>query len=305
MGRDGGAGALRAHVASRRCAARSAPPACRSRWPATSVPLVRDPAALPLLDALRAVLNLDNDDPDHVDHIDPGRAEALLTRSARRARRRRRTPPRRGCCAPARRSRPRPRPAAAAHSRELVRARGASSRASSTGSRAPRSTGPAALAELAAAHARAAARRRARPPRSCSGRCGPAPAWPRRLRRSVELGGGAARRAHRDLDSICRALRGRPRAPRRPATTSASASSSPRWSPSRSPPTRWPSAGARGAAVRLLTAHRAKGLEWRLVVVAHVQQDGWPDLRRRVDAAAGRPDRRRRAGARRRPRASC
>ena len=39
--------------------------------------------------------------------------------------------------------------------------------------------------------------------------------------------------------------------------------------------------GARGAAVRLLTAHRAKGLEWRLVVVAHVQQEGWPDLRRR------------------------
>src|SRR3954449_6085173 len=43
------------------------------------VPLVRDPAALPLIDALRAVLNLDNDDPDHVDHIDPARAEALLT----------------------------------------------------------------------------------------------------------------------------------------------------------------------------------------------------------------------------------
>jgi ATP-dependent exoDNAse (exonuclease V) beta subunit len=39
--------------------------------------------------------------------------------------------------------------------------------------------------------------------------------------------------------------------------------------------------GVRGASVRLLTAHRAKGLEWRLVVVAHVQQDGWPDLRRR------------------------
>ncbi|MEI2670435.1 MAG: ATP-dependent DNA helicase [Marmoricola sp.] len=33
--------------------------------------------------------------------------------------------------------------------------------------------------------------------------------------------------------------------------------------------------------VRLLTAHRAKGLQWRLVVVAHVQQDEWPDLRRR------------------------
>ena len=39
--------------------------------------------------------------------------------------------------------------------------------------------------------------------------------------------------------------------------------------------------GVRGAAVRLLTAHRSKGLEWDLVVVAHVQQDGWPDLRRR------------------------
>jgi len=33
--------------------------------------------------------------------------------------------------------------------------------------------------------------------------------------------------------------------------------------------------------VRLLTAHRAKGLEWELVVVAGVQEGGWPDLRRR------------------------
>jgi ATP-dependent exoDNAse (exonuclease V) beta subunit len=39
--------------------------------------------------------------------------------------------------------------------------------------------------------------------------------------------------------------------------------------------------GVRGAAVRLLTAHRSKGLEWDMVVVAHVQQDAWPDLRRR------------------------
>ena len=33
--------------------------------------------------------------------------------------------------------------------------------------------------------------------------------------------------------------------------------------------------------VRLLTAHRAKGLEWDLVVVANVQEGLWPDLRRR------------------------
>ena len=39
--------------------------------------------------------------------------------------------------------------------------------------------------------------------------------------------------------------------------------------------------GVRGDAVRLLTAHRSKGLEWRLVVVAHVQEGAWPDLRRR------------------------
>jgi RecB family exonuclease len=39
--------------------------------------------------------------------------------------------------------------------------------------------------------------------------------------------------------------------------------------------------GVRPQAVRLLTAHRAKGLEWRLVVVAGVQEGSWPDLRRR------------------------
>jgi superfamily I DNA/RNA helicase/RecB family exonuclease len=33
--------------------------------------------------------------------------------------------------------------------------------------------------------------------------------------------------------------------------------------------------------VRLLTAHRSKGLEWDLVVVAGVQEGVWPDLRRR------------------------
>ncbi|WP_246456533.1 PD-(D/E)XK nuclease family protein [Nocardioides mesophilus] len=39
--------------------------------------------------------------------------------------------------------------------------------------------------------------------------------------------------------------------------------------------------GVRGDSVRLLTAHRSKGLEWRFVVVAHIQEEGWPDLRRR------------------------
>ena len=39
--------------------------------------------------------------------------------------------------------------------------------------------------------------------------------------------------------------------------------------------------GVCGDGVRLLTAHRAKGLQWRLVVVAGVQDGVWPDLRRR------------------------
>ena len=40
-------------------------------------------------------------------------------------------------------------------------------------------------------------------------------------------------------------------------------------------------------AVRLLTAHRSKGLEWDLVVVASVQDGGWPDLRRRASLLDG------------------
>ena len=52
-----------------------------------------------------------------------------------------------------------------------------------------------------------------------------------------------------------------------------------------------------GDAVAVLTAHRAKGLEWDLVVVAGVQEGTWPDLRQRgsllgmdelVDVVAGR-----------------
>jgi superfamily I DNA/RNA helicase/RecB family exonuclease len=53
----------------------------------------------------------------------------------------------------------------------------------------------------------------------------------------------------------------------------------------------------RGAAVRILTAHAAKGLEWDFVAVVGVQEGAWPDLRLRgsvlgsevlVDLVAGR-----------------
>ncbi|MDT4936777.1 MAG: hypothetical protein QOG80_448 [Pseudonocardiales bacterium] len=55
--------------------------------------------------------------------------------------------------------------------------------------------------------------------------------------------------------------------------------------------------GIESDAVSILTAHAAKGLEWDLVCVAHVQEGSWPDLRHRgsllgseqlVDVVAGR-----------------
>nr|WP_206441996.1 ATP-dependent DNA helicase [Streptomyces boncukensis] len=104
--------------------------------------------------------------------------------------------------------------------------------------------------------------------------------WPGRLERTARRGGPAGRNADRDLDAVCSLFAVAARAEER--------------------------TGGRGAlnfleeleaqdiaadllvdravradAVRLMTAHRAKGLEWRLVVVAGVQDGLWPDLRRR------------------------
>lgn len=104
--------------------------------------------------------------------------------------------------------------------------------------------------------------------------------WPRRLEWAARRGGAAGRNADRDLDAVCALFATASRAEER--------------------------TGGRGAlnflaeleaediaadvlagravrpdAVRLMTAHRSKGLEWRLVVVAGVQEGLWPDLRRR------------------------
>ncbi|MER7789362.1 ATP-dependent DNA helicase [Streptomyces sp. NPDC097640] len=104
--------------------------------------------------------------------------------------------------------------------------------------------------------------------------------WPQRLERAAHRGGAAGRNADRDLDAVCALFETAARAEER--------------------------VGGRGAlnfleeidaqdiaadtlsrrlvrpdAVRLMTAHRSKGLEWRLVVVAGLQEGLWPDLRRR------------------------
>ncbi len=98
--------------------------------------------------------------------------------------------------------------------------------------------------------------------------------------------GGGARRAHRDLDSIVALFEV---AAREAEKRDAAAVTGPagvrdflsRLVAQQIPADTLAEQGVRGAAVRLLTAHRSKGLEWDLVVVAHVQQDAWPDLRRR------------------------
>ncbi|MBZ5734169.1 ATP-dependent helicase [Nocardioides sp. TRM66260-LWL] len=272
------------------------------------VPLVRDPAVLPLLDALRVVVAGVSAEPaaGYADEageageagevaeadgtvdpalvpVDAGRAEALLfgplggmdasdlRRLARRLRLRERD------LAP-REERP-PRPSGtllhlAVHDPAFL-----DGLRDDAGRVPPEVAQARALADLLA-RARAELRGGASPEEALwllwSGT-----AWPARLRRGVDLGGGAARRAHRDLDAVCALFDVAARATERrshlgvrafldtlveqdiPADTLAER-------------------GTRGAAVRLLTAHRSKGLEWRLVVVAHVQQEQWPDLRRRA-----------------------
>ena len=142
------------------------------------------------------------------------------------------------------------------------------------------------------------------PPSSCSGRCGPAPRWPQRLRRSVAAGGGAARRANRDLDSLVALFDAAARAEEQ-----------------RDHVGRAQLPGhARGAADPRRHALRARGA-WRRGAAADrpplqgpgvAARRGGPRPGRGVarpapplDAAPGRPDRQRRAGATGHRRASC
>ncbi|MEV7201409.1 ATP-dependent helicase [Streptomyces griseoluteus] len=104
--------------------------------------------------------------------------------------------------------------------------------------------------------------------------------WPSRLERSARRGGAAGRNADRDLDAVCALFATAARAEERTggrgtlnfleeiAAEDIAADTLTR-------------RAVRPDAVRLMTAHRSKGLEWRLVVVAGVQEGLWPDLRRR------------------------
>ncbi len=105
--------------------------------------------------------------------------------------------------------------------------------------------------------------------------------WPARLERASAAGGAAGRAADRDLDALVAlfATIGRSSVRHGPGTgigplldeleqqqiTGDSLTERP----------------ARADVVRLLTAHRSKGLEWDVVVVCGVQDGQWPDLRTR------------------------
>ncbi|MGW2571305.1 ATP-dependent helicase [Streptomyces sp. NPDC001537] len=104
--------------------------------------------------------------------------------------------------------------------------------------------------------------------------------WPARLERSARRGGAAGRNADRDLDAVCALFATAARAEERTGGRGALNFLEEIEAEDIAADTLTRRA-VRPDAVRLMTAHRSKGLEWRLVVVAGVQEGLWPDLRRR------------------------
>ncbi|MGW0392598.1 UvrD-helicase domain-containing protein [Streptomyces sp. NPDC003042] len=104
--------------------------------------------------------------------------------------------------------------------------------------------------------------------------------WPQRLERSARRGGTAGRNADRDLDAVCALFDTAARAEERTGGRGALNFLEQLGAEDIAADTLTARA-TRPDAVRLMTAHRSKGLEWGLVVVAGVQEGLWPDLRRR------------------------
>ncbi|MFF7978380.1 ATP-dependent helicase [Streptomyces sp. NPDC007901] len=104
--------------------------------------------------------------------------------------------------------------------------------------------------------------------------------WPSRLERSARRGGAAGRNADRDLDAVCALFATAARAEERSGGRGALNFLAEIEAEDIAADT-LAGRAVRPDAVRLMTAHRSKGLQWRLVVVAGVQEGLWPDLRRR------------------------
>ncbi len=249
------------------------------------LPLVRDPAVLPLLEALRAVVNLDNADPDSSGYLDPGRVEGLLLsplggldagdiRALSRLLRLREK---------ATRGDDPPRPSAELLRLALVDPTFLDGLDGPEVERARSLVGL--LHGQAARLAERAPSDRARSDRASAEEIlwelWSGTSWPARLLRQIDQGGASARRAHRDLDAICALFEVAGRAEEKRDHIGVAEFLTSLLS-QQIPADTLAERGVRGSAVRLLTAHRAKGLEWDLVAVAHVQAEQWPDLRRRA-----------------------
>ena len=103
--------------------------------------------------------------------------------------------------------------------------------------------------------------------------------WPSRLEQTALSGGRAGRAADRDLDAILllfdQAQQASTRTRQGISAFLADLAAQQIQATSRT------AVHAQSDVVTVMTAHRAKGLQWRLVVVADVREGTWPDLRRR------------------------
>ncbi|MFS3128502.1 ATP-dependent helicase [Nocardioides sp. Bht2] len=243
---------------------------------ADDTPLVRDPAVRPLLSALDAALHLDVTDPESVGYVDAQRFEALLAS------------PLSGLDVSDLRTLSR---TLRSREKEQAAEQGRAARSSPELLRA-------CLAEpdlldgvghpavqrvqhlVALLHRIAAADQGRASAHDLLWQLWEGTSWPERLRYQATQGGPAARMAHRDLDAICALFETAQTMESKRSYTSAT-NFLRTLGGQQIPADTLAEHGVRGDAVRLLTAHRSKGLEWRLVVVAHVQEGGWPDLRRR------------------------
>ena len=105
--------------------------------------------------------------------------------------------------------------------------------------------------------------------------------WRRRLETGALRPGTAGRNADRDLDAICALFETAARAEERVKGPRGALNFLAELERQDIAADTLSGRTVRPDAVRLLTAHRSKGLEWRVVVVAGVQEGLWPDLRRR------------------------
>ncbi len=104
--------------------------------------------------------------------------------------------------------------------------------------------------------------------------------WPRRLMARAESSADVALQANHDLDALCalfaEAARAEEQAAERSVTEMVAALEA-----QQIPADTLSQRGVGSPSVQLMTAHRSKGLEWPLVVVAGVQDGEWPDTRMR------------------------